>query len=148
MCFFFFFLGKKTPKPGEGLTGGANLPNQRMTFWSLNGSGSPEGIYRRERKANPWSLVINITLNFAFSIFKGWKCFDTMFQYLQRFQFVQSRERPVHVFNGPGNFILFEIPSRKKHHVVNSSKRLQVIMSITLCGPYILREWRKKKRQI
>lgn len=32
----------------------------------------------------------------------------------QFFQLVQSRERPIHVFNGPGDFIILEIPFRKE----------------------------------
>lgn len=53
----------------------------------------------------------------------------TLIMNSQFFQLVQSRERPIHVFNGPGDFIILEIPFRRnkdRPHCKKSTPRKQL----------------------
>lgn len=87
---------------GEGLFGdGSDLVPLKVS----------KGEREEKKKGKPIKLG-NQLFEICCATFRGWKHSGTLFQNLQLLQFVQRRERPVHVFNGPGDFILLEIPSR------------------------------------
>lgn len=82
-----------------GLTGAAARPGPRKTSWSRSGSGFPAGTWRRKKKqARSVSDLAGETLRH--------RCHGN----LQLLQLLQSRERPVHVFDGPGDLVLLEVP--------------------------------------
>lgn len=46
-----------------------------------------------------------------------------MIPHSQFFQLVQSRERSIHVFDSPGDFIILEIPFRRSKHKKHFKKK-------------------------
>lgn len=98
------------------LTGAAGRPGQRKTSWSPSGSGSPAEIWendKKKKKKNQFQsspLLGCLILSVSHKVTRSSSRHVTPIMNSQFFELVQRGEGPIHVLNGPGDFILLEIP--------------------------------------
>lgn len=122
-----------------------------MTFWSLIGSGSPEGIYRGKRKVNLWSKFLKLGnqhhfLNFPFWHISGVKIFQHNVPVLTAFSICPEQRKARSCLQWSRRFHFFGDPFQEKKTRLlknakqnkktnKTSKRLQVTMLINFMWP-------------